>query len=93
MGVFYGSAYAAVTPLFIWTIGILYLEGGSKSFNLRKVLLNPGVFGIAAGLVVFLGRITLPDLLGQAVTHLANLAVPLPMRWPLHGTCPTTWSI
>jgi len=79
MGVFYGSAYAAVTPLFIWTIGILYLEGGSKSFNLRKVLLNPGVFGIAAGLVVFLGRITLPDLLGQAVTHLANLAVPLPM--------------
>ncbi len=79
MGIFYGSAYAAVTPLFIWTIGILYLEGGSKSFNLRKVLLNPGVFGIAAGLVVFLGRITLPDLLGQAVTHLANLAVPLPM--------------
>lgn len=79
LGIFYGSAYAAMTPLFIWTIGILYLEGGRKSFRIRKVLLNPGVFGIAAGLVIFLGRITLPDLLGQAVNHLANLAVPLPM--------------
>lgn len=79
MGVFYGSAYAAVTPLFIWTIGIVYLNEGGTSFSLKKALFNPGVFGIAAGLVVFLGRITLPDLLGQAVTHLANLAVPLPM--------------
>lgn len=79
MGVFYGSCYAAVTPLFIWTVGIIYLDGGLRAFRWRKALLNPGVFGIAAGLIVFFGHLTLPPLLGQAVTHLANLAVPLPM--------------
>ncbi len=77
MGVFYGSAYAAMCPLFIWTVGVAYLRGGA--FSWKKALLNPGVFGILAGLIVFFGGITLPDLLGQAVTHLAHLAVPLPM--------------
>lgn len=78
-GIFYGSAFAAVTPLFAWTVGIIYLGGGFRAFSWRKALLNPGIFGIAAGLVIFLGGVTLPPLLGQAVTHLANLAVPVPM--------------
>lgn len=79
MGIFYGSAYAAINPVFIWTIGIIYLQGGLKGFNWKKAILNPGIMGIAAGLFVFLGGITLPSVLNQGVTHLANLAVPVPM--------------
>lgn len=79
MGVFYGSAYAGVTPLFIWTAGVIYLNGGLKSFNWKKAFLNPGIFGIFIGLAIFFTGITLPGLVDQAVTHLANLAIPLPM--------------
>jgi predicted permease len=79
MGIFYGSSYAMVTPLAFWTGGVVYLEGNLGSFSWKKAVLNPGIFGIAAGLIVFFCGITLPDTLNAAVTHLANMAVPLPM--------------
>lgn len=79
IGVFYGSSYALVTPFVFWVGGVSYLEGNSKSFNWKQAFLNPGIIGIVAGLIVFFGGITLPDILDDCVTHLANVAVPLPM--------------
>lgn len=78
-GIFYGSAFAALNPVFIWTVAIVYLQGGLKEFNWKKAIFNPGIFGIAAGLLIFLGGITLPPLASQAVNHLGSLAVPIPM--------------
>jgi len=78
-GIFYGTPYAMISPLLLWTGGIVYLSGDVKAFRWRKALLNPGVFGIAAGLVLFVGGVTLPDILNTAVKHLADMAVPLPM--------------
>ncbi|MCI2056842.1 MAG: AEC family transporter [Oscillibacter sp.] len=78
-GIFYGSSYAMVTPLTIWTGGVLYLDGDSKSFSLKKALLNPGIFGIIAGLLVFFSGVTLVGPVEAVVAHLASMAVPLPM--------------
>jgi predicted permease len=78
-GIFFGSSYAMITPLAFWTGGVAYLEGDSRSFSAKKLLLNPGIFGIAAGLIVFFGGITLPELLNSPVTHLSDMAVALPM--------------
>jgi Predicted permeases len=79
MGIFYGSAYAMVTPLLFWTAGVAYLSGNTRSFSLRQAVVNPGILGIAAGLFLFFTGITLPDILESAVDHLASMAVPLPM--------------
>ncbi|MCI2058294.1 MAG: AEC family transporter [Oscillibacter sp.] len=78
-GIFYGSAYAMATPLLFWTGGIVYLEGDRKAFSWRNAVLNPGTVGLTGGLALFLGRVTLPGVLDSAMSHLANLAVPLPM--------------
>lgn len=78
-GVFYGSAFGAMCPLFLWTVGIYYLHGETTSFSWKKAFLNPGVLGMAAGLLMFFSGLRLPSLADQAVIHLANLAVPLPM--------------
>ena len=79
MGVFYGSAYSAVTPLFMWTAGVVYLHGGLRHLNLKKVFLNPGIFGILIGLFLFLSGIQLPVLLNQGISYLGSMAVPVPM--------------
>jgi predicted permease len=78
-GVFYGSAYSAINPLFMWTVGIIYLHGGRKHFQLKKAVLNPAVFGTLAGLLLFLGGFQLPRLLNQGISYLGSMATPVPM--------------
>lgn len=78
-GIFLGSPYGIIPPLFMWTVGASYLKGEPTRFELKKVLLNPGILGMAAGLVLFLGQLQLPSLLNQGVEYLACLMTPIPM--------------
>lgn len=79
IGVFYGAAYAGLCPVFLWTVGMIYFNGGLRHCNLKKIFLNPCVLGVTAGFVLFLGQFSLPPLVDTAVSYLADLAVPLPM--------------
>lgn len=78
-GVFLGSAYSMIVPLFMWTVGVVYLNGDFKHFNLKKAVLNPGVLGMLVALAIFLSETRLPPLLNQGVEYLGSLTVPLPM--------------
>lgn len=53
--------------------------GGRKALSLRKAFLSPGIVGLAIALVLFLGHITLPSPVGNAVSFLADLNSPLAM--------------
>lgn len=77
-GVFYGATYVAVFNLVMWSYGVT-LMGGKEQLSARKLVLNPGVIGVAAGLLLFLGRISLPTVLAAPVGHLAALNTPVPM--------------
>ncbi len=77
-GVFYGATYVAVFNLVMWSYGAA-LMGGRERLSARKLLLNPGVIGVAVGLMLFLGRVTLPEVLAAPVGHLAALNTPVPM--------------
>lgn len=77
-GVFYCAAYVIVFNIFLWTYGLMETSG-EKKLSLRQILINPGVIGVAVGLVLFLLPIPVPTLLTDAVGHLANLNTPLPM--------------
>lgn len=77
-GVFYGSAYNIVFNLIAWTYGLSMITGGSAKPS-PKQLLNPGLLGVMAALVLFLLGIRVPDLLMTPLTHVANLTIPLPM--------------
>ncbi len=78
-GVFYCAAYVIVFNVFLWTYGLLEMSGDPKSLSLGKILLNPGIIGVAIGLVLFLLPIPVPDLVRDAVGHLAALNTPVPM--------------
>lgn len=78
-GVFYGAAYVAVFNLLLWSYGLIEMSGNRKYLSPRKMLLNPGVLAILAGLILFLGSISLPEVLSAPLGHLAALNTPLPM--------------
>ena len=78
-GVFYGSAYIAMFNLFIWSYGLLLMSGDKKTLSPKKLILNPGLIGVAIGLIIFLFSIPLPKIIFEPVSYIASLNTPLPM--------------
>lgn len=80
IGLFYGSAYNLIFTTLLWTAGISYLQHRKGPLRrLRKLVLNPGIIGMALGFSVFLLQIQLPPVLETTVDYLGNVAVSLPM--------------
>lgn len=77
-GVFYCAAYVIVFNIFLWTYGLMEMSGQRK-LSVKQIVLNPGVIGVAVGLVLFLLPIQVPALVQDAVGHMAALNTPLPM--------------
>lgn len=78
-GVLYGAAYVVAMTVTQWSYGLLIMDKSGGRVPVRKLLFNPGMIGLIAGLLLFVCRITLPELIGAPVRHLAALNTPLPM--------------
>lgn len=78
-GVFYGAAYIAVFNLLLWSYGLVTMSGDKTALAPKKLLFNPGIIGIVVGLGLFLGSVTLPEIVRIPIGHLAALNTPLPM--------------
>ena len=78
VGVFYCAAYVIVFNVFLWTYGLVEMSGEGR-LSVGKILLNPGVIGVAVGLTLFVLPIPVPALLADAIGHLAALNTPVPM--------------
>ncbi len=79
MGVFYAASFIAIFNLFAWSYGIILISGDKKYFTPKKLLINPGLIGIAVGLVIFLFSIPVPKVLSEPISYIAALNTPLPM--------------
>lgn len=77
-GVFYGSTYIAVFQLFIWSYGIASM-GGKESITPKKLIINPGLLGFVAALLIFLLQIPVPKVIFEPISYMASLNTPLPM--------------
>ena len=78
VGVFYCAAYVIVFNVFLWTYGLAEMSG-ERRLSAKKILLNPGVIGVAVGLLLFVLPIPVPTLLADGIGHLAALNTPIPM--------------
>ena len=78
-GWFFGSIFVAVFNIFSWTYGLAEMSGDAKQLSFKRLLLNPGLLGVTAAVILFVCRVTLPPVILQPVTHLANLNTPIPM--------------
>lgn len=78
-GVFFGAVFVAVFNIVLWSYGVCIMSGGVKALSLRKIVITPGLIGVALGLIFLLCGITLPTVIASPIDHLANLNTPVPM--------------
>lgn len=78
-GVFYCAAYIIVFNIVLWTYGVVNMSGDKRELSLKRLVVNPGIIGVAVGLAVFVLRIPLPSLVLDAVNHVGSLNTPVPM--------------
>ena len=74
----YGVINLIVFNLFNWSQGVV-LMGGRKQISLKQAVLNPGILGIIAAMLLFFCGITLPSMVGNAVNFLGSMNTPLAM--------------
>ena len=84
--VLYGALCDAVYNVFMFTIGIAIIKPAEEKRDARTMLkqavkesLNPCFFGLVIGLVLFIGRITLPDIIAGPLEAIGNITSPLAM--------------
>ena len=77
-GVIYASFGVVVFNILCWTYGYSMMSGGAK-MNLKTLLLNPGVIGLAFGLPIYFLGLQLPAVVSEPLGLLADLNSPLAM--------------
>lgn len=77
-GVIYASFGVVVFNILCWTYGYSMMSGGAK-LNLKTVLLNPGIIGLAFGLPIYFLKLQLPEIITEPLGALAALNTPLAM--------------
>ncbi len=76
--VIYVSGYILVFNITFWTIGIRMFDSQS-TLNIKKILLNPNIMALVAGLLLLFTGISLPDPLADAFSDVASMIGPLSM--------------
>lgn len=79
IGTAYASMFIAVYNFFVWTHGLSSMQQGQRRPDLKRLLLNPGILGLAVGLPLFAFSAHLPNLILVPVQSLADLNTPLAM--------------
>ena len=77
--VFYLSTICLVYNFLIWTHGLLLMTGKMDKASLKKVFLSPSIACMAVGLIIFLCRIPVPDIIASPVSSIGNCTTPLAM--------------
>lgn len=77
-GVIYASFGVVMFNILCWTYGYSMISGGAK-LDLRTVLLNPGVVGLALGLPIYFLKLQLPGIITEPLGYIASLNTPLAM--------------
>ncbi len=80
-GVFYCSAGVVAFNILCFTHGVWLMNkgNGENKFELKKLILNPGVISVLIGLPLFIFDVNLPSVVGSAVGHISNLNTPVAM--------------
>ena len=76
--VIYVSGYVLVYNVLFWTMGIRMFDRESGT-DLKKLILNPNILAVLAGLTVLITGLKLPETVGLAFNDVAAMIGPLSM--------------
>ncbi|HBE76173.1 MAG TPA: AEC family transporter [Firmicutes bacterium] len=78
MGIFYGSIYVVTFNLFVWTLGVMILNG-KKELHIVKAFTNPALVAVLVGFILFFFSIKLPVTIFKTLDMIGSLSTPLSM--------------
>ncbi|MDE6732870.1 MAG: AEC family transporter [Oscillospiraceae bacterium] len=84
-GVFYLTAFVTIFNIFLWTHGVVVMQGKTESSakarlaELVKILTSPAIISIALGLVFFFTGLRLPSLVQTPLNYLGAMNTPIAM--------------
>lgn len=78
-GVFYGAAYIAVFNILAWSYGLYMMSKDKSLLSPRKILVNPGVLPVLAGIILFFTSFQFPNIIAAPIRYMAALNTPIPM--------------
>ena len=78
-GVFLGSALIVAGNVFLWTYGAKIMGGEKYKINLKAALINPGVFAMGCGFLLFVSPVKFPENIYQVCNYLGAINTPLAM--------------
>ena len=78
-GVFYCSTGVISFNILVFTHGVKLMTRDEYKLGLKKLILNPGILGVAVGLPLFIAKVRLPEMLAAPMSSLASVNTPLAM--------------
>ncbi len=78
-GVFYITAYITVFNIFIWSHGMAMMSGAASFKTMLRKLVQPATIAILFGIICFLNRIHLPELILEPVSMVGDMNTPVAM--------------
>lgn len=79
-GVFYTAMLNMAYNIMVWTYGVSLLNSDEENNEgVKKLLTNPGILGVAIGLLLFLTPLTLPGLIKEPLKMIGDMTTPLAM--------------
>lgn len=79
-GLLYASAFVTMFNILLWTVGYAIVSGEIKlKAVIKNVLATPVLIAVVVGLVLYLGRIPVPELVKQPINLLGSMNTALSM--------------
>ena len=78
-GVIYASIFNMFFTILVWTYGILLFTGKINMKEIKKVLVNPSVIAVYIGIVLFIFKIDIPEVITSTMDLVGAVTTPLSM--------------
>jgi malate permease and related proteins len=79
-GLLYASAFVTVYNILLWTAGYGIVSKKVRAKEVwRTIFTNPVLISVAAGLLIYLCQIPVPDIIKQPISLIGNMNTPLSM--------------
>jgi hypothetical protein len=78
-GVFYMTAYVAMANFLLWSHGVILMSGKKDVQSLNKVFRSPTIIAIVIGVVCFVTRVSMPQMIEEPLEMIANMNTPMAM--------------
>jgi predicted permease len=79
-GLLYASAFATMFNVIVWSVGYAVMSGEMNAKQVAKsVGKNPVTYAVILGLIIYLGRIPVPEVIKQPISLVGSMTTPLSM--------------